>query len=81
MPGSAVYFVAYEFWYRLLRKEGQAVSTPAVIFAGGMAGVAMWSVVIVKLTSKLQPPDVIKSRIQASPQGTYKGFIHCGAQS
>jgi hypothetical protein len=39
--------VAYEFWYRLLRKDGEAVSTSAVIFAGGMAGVAMWSLVIV----------------------------------
>jgi hypothetical protein len=47
-----VYFVAYEFWYRLLRKEGEAVSTPAVIFAGGMAGTAMWSLVIVIISFK-----------------------------
>ncbi|KAJ3059945.1 carnitine transporter, partial [Quaeritorhiza haematococci] len=31
-----------------------------------MAGVAMWSIAI--------PPDVVKSRIQAAPAGTYKGF-------
>jgi solute carrier family 25 (mitochondrial carnitine/acylcarnitine transporter), member 20/29 len=37
-----------------------------------MAGVAMWSIAI--------PPDVIKSRIQASPAGTYKGFTDCGLQ-
>ncbi len=35
-------------------------------FETGMAGVAMWSIAI--------PPDVIKSRIQSSPAGTYKGF-------
>lgn len=37
-----------------------------------MAGVAMWSIAI--------PPDVIKSKIQASPAGTYKGFLDCGAK-
>ena len=37
-----------------------------------MAGVAMWSIAI--------PPDVIKSRIQAAPQGTYNGFIDCTRQ-
>ena len=38
----------------------------------GMAGVAMWSIAI--------PPDVIKSRIQAAPAGTYKGFMDCTTQ-
>ncbi len=33
-----------------------------------MAGVCMWSIAI--------PPDVIKSRIQAAPAGTYRGFLH-----
>jgi len=37
-----------------------------------MAGVANWSVAI--------PPDVIKSRLQSSPSGTYKGFMDCGRQ-
>lgn len=37
-----------------------------------MAGVAMWSIAI--------PPDVIKSKIQAAPQGTYKGFMDCTRQ-
>lgn len=31
----------------------------------GMAGVAMWSIAI--------PPDVLKSRLQSAPAGTYKG--------
>lgn len=38
----------------------------AILFAGGMAGVANWAVAI--------PPDVIKSRLQAAPEGMYKGF-------
>ena len=37
-----------------------------------MAGVSMWSIAI--------PPDVIKSRIQAAPQGTYKGFLDCAGK-
>ncbi|KAJ3176075.1 carnitine transporter, partial [Irineochytrium annulatum] len=61
IPGSAAYFVGYEFFYRLLKKEGQS-----------MAGVCMWSIAI--------PPDVIKSRIQSSPAGTYKGFMDCAAR-
>jgi solute carrier family 25 carnitine/acylcarnitine transporter 20/29 len=48
------------------------VSIGAVLFSGGMAGVAMWSIAI--------PPDVIKSRIQSAPAGTYKGFLDCGAK-
>ncbi|KAJ3101589.1 carnitine transporter [Phlyctochytrium planicorne] len=69
IPGSAAYFVAYEYFYRLLRGNGDSVSVGAVLFSGGMAGVAMWSIAI--------PPDVIKSRIQSSPAGTYKGFFDC----
>ena len=69
-PGSAVYFAAYEYFRMKLTPEGQSSpSYGAVLFSGGMAGIAMWSCVI--------PPDVIKSRIQASPPGTYKGFVDC----
>jgi len=39
------------------------------MIAGGTAGVAMWSLVI--------PPDVIKSRLQSAPEGTYKGMLDC----
>ncbi|KAJ3077391.1 carnitine transporter [Podochytrium sp. JEL0797] len=72
VPGSAAYFVAYEYFYRLLKKDGQSLSIGATLFAGGMSGVAMWSIAI--------PPDVIKSRIQASPAGTYKGFMDCAVK-
>ncbi|TPX37795.1 hypothetical protein SeMB42_g06874 [Synchytrium endobioticum] len=67
IPGSAAYFVAYEAVYRALKPKGQeSMSIGAVLFAGGMAGVAMWSIAI--------PPDVLKSKIQAAPAGTYSGF-------
>ena len=50
IPGSAAYFVAYEFFYRLLKsKESDSISVGAVLFSGGMAGVAMWSIAIVSL--------------------------------
>lgn len=44
-----------------------------VLTAGGLAGMAMWSLAI--------PPDVIKSRYQGAPQGTYTGFIDCARQT
>lgn len=72
VPGSAAYFVSYEYFHRLLKKDNESLSIGAVLFAGGMAGVAMWSIAI--------PPDVIKSRIQSAPAGTYKGFIDCGSK-
>ncbi|KAI9248558.1 mitochondrial carrier domain-containing protein [Phascolomyces articulosus] len=69
-PGSAAYFVAYELIKKgLTPKDGSDLQFGAVLFAGGMAGVAMWSIAI--------PPDVIKSRIQSAPAGTYNGMIDC----
>ena len=50
-PGSAAYFAAYEIVKRMLTPAGSKdLNLGAVIFAGGMAGVAMWSIAI--------PPDV-----------------------
>jgi solute carrier family 25 carnitine/acylcarnitine transporter 20/29 len=37
-----------------------------IFLFAGMAGVANWTVSI--------PPDVLKSRLQAAPEGTYKGL-------
>ncbi|KAF9114654.1 carnitine transporter [Mortierella sp. AM989] len=67
-PGSAAYFVAYELVKKALIPPGGKASdlNPlSVLFAGGMAGVAMWTIAI--------PPDVLKSRLQSAPAGTYKG--------
>jgi solute carrier family 25 carnitine/acylcarnitine transporter 20/29 len=69
VPGSAAYFVGFEYFFKLLKPADGSYSIPAALFAGGMAGVSMWSIAI--------PPDVIKSRIQSAPAGTYKGFVDC----
>ncbi|KAI9633192.1 mitochondrial carrier domain-containing protein [Dioszegia hungarica] len=79
-PGSAVYFATYETLKRSLspapallpngeKAAAPPLSLPAVMLAGGSAGVAMWAIAI--------PPDTIKSRLQSAPQGTYSGFMDC----
>lgn len=68
-PGSAAYFFAYEWTKRLLTPKGskpEDLKVASVLFAGGMAGVAMWTIAI--------PPDVLKSRLQSAPPGTYSGI-------
>ncbi|KAI0756584.1 mitochondrial carrier [Daedaleopsis nitida] len=75
-PGSAAYFAAYEVTKKMLTPAGQSASDlnlGAIIVAGGTAGVAMWSIAI--------PPDVIKSRIQSAPTGTYSGFLDCARKT
>ncbi|KAI5825587.1 mitochondrial carrier [Schizophyllum commune Tattone D] len=75
-PGSAAYFAAYEVTKKALTPAGR---TPAelhlgsIITAGGMAGVAMWAIAI--------PPDVLKSRIQSAPTGTYSGILDCARKT
>jgi solute carrier family 25 carnitine/acylcarnitine transporter 20/29 len=82
------YFATYEVTKKWLTPVGSTdLSLSAVIFAGGTAGVAMWTIAI--------PPDVsiviiltrilidvftfqvIKSRIQSAATGTYSGFLDC----
>ncbi|KAI5124088.1 hypothetical protein M0805_000903 [Coniferiporia weirii] len=75
-PGSAAYFVGYEVTKKAVTPAGASASDlnlGAVIFAGGMAGVAMWSIAI--------PPDVLKSRIQTAPSGTYSGLLDCARKT
>ncbi|KAH8099422.1 hypothetical protein BXZ70DRAFT_895131 [Cristinia sonorae] len=75
-PGSAAYFAAYEVTKKFLTPAGGSPSDlnlGAVILAGGTAGVAMWSIAI--------PPDVLKSRIQSAPTGTYSGFLDCARKT
>lgn len=63
-PGSAAYFAAYEYIKRALTptdEHGNAtgqLSLPAVVAAGGAAGVAMWIPVF--------PIDTVKSRLQSA---------------
>ncbi|KAI0734488.1 mitochondrial carrier [Fomitopsis betulina] len=75
-PGSAAYFAAYELTKRALTQAGSdpgELNLGAIIMAGGTAGIAMWSIAI--------PPDVLKSRIQSAPTGTYSGFMDCARKT
>ncbi|THH13363.1 hypothetical protein EW146_g6842 [Bondarzewia mesenterica] len=75
-PGSAAYFAAYEVTKKFLTPAGSSpadLNLGAVIVAGGMAGVAMWAIAI--------PPDVLKSRLQSAPTGTYSGFFDCARKT
>ncbi|KAF2005784.1 mitochondrial carrier [Amniculicola lignicola CBS 123094] len=80
-PGSAAYFATYEIVKRKLTPKdpvtglpGQ-LSLPAVMAAGGAAGIAMWIPVF--------PIDTIKSRLQSAEgrptiSGTIKGIYASG---
>ncbi|EIN14091.1 mitochondrial carrier [Punctularia strigosozonata HHB-11173 SS5] len=75
-PGSAAYFAAYEVTKKALTPAGGSpadLNLPAVILAGGTAGVAMWAIAI--------PPDVLKSRLQSAPTGTYSGMMDCARKT
>ncbi|KAJ2880882.1 carnitine transporter [Coemansia aciculifera] len=68
VPGSVAYFGAYELIKKKLTNQsaGQGSISPlAIVTAGGLAGMANWAVAI--------PPDVLKSRLQTSPEGKYTG--------
>merc|ERR1712080_85591 len=65
-PASAAYFASYELIQRALQGPDRSkLSVGSTMFAGGMAGIFNWAVAI--------PMDVVKSRLQASPEGTYTG--------
>ena len=81
-PGSAAYFAAYEYIKRKLtpvdpatgKPTGQ-ISLPAILVAGGAAGVAMWIPVF--------PIDTVKSRLQSADGrptigGTIGGLYRAG---
>ncbi len=72
VPGSIAWFGTYEVIKKeLMALQGidptkGALSPLAVLTAGGIAGMACWAVSI--------PPDVLKSRFQTAPEGTYRGL-------
>mmetsp|Transcript_23870 Transcript_23870/g.37573 ORF Transcript_23870/g.37573 Transcript_23870/m.37573 type:complete len:349 (-) Transcript_23870:129-1175(-) len=72
IPGTVAYFGTYELIKRELtklqpnNKKGD-LSVGAVLTAGGLAGMACWTVGI--------PADVIKSRFQTAPEGKYSGIV------
>eukprot|EP00540_Astrosyne_radiata_P023383 CAMPEP_0116830928 /NCGR_PEP_ID=MMETSP0418-20121206/5044_1 /TAXON_ID=1158023 /ORGANISM="Astrosyne radiata, Strain 13vi08-1A" /LENGTH=274 /DNA_ID=CAMNT_0004460103 /DNA_START=131 /DNA_END=955 /DNA_ORIENTATION=+ len=71
VPGSVVWFGVYEFAKKeMLRFQGHTdkakLSPMAILTAGGLAGMANWTICI--------PADVIKSRFQTAPEGMYNGL-------
>lgn len=67
VPASGMYFLTYEYIKIKLADENGKVSLWATILAGGMAGINNWVVGM--------PADVLKSRLQTAPEGTYKHGI------
>jgi solute carrier family 25 carnitine/acylcarnitine transporter 20/29 len=72
VPGSIAWFGTYELTKRKMMHlqgidlETGSLSPLAILSAGGLAGMACWTVAI--------PPDTIKSRYQTAPEGMYKGL-------
>lgn len=70
VPASGMYFMSYEWLQRVLTPAGQSrndLSVWRTLVAGGMAGICNWSVAI--------PSDVLKSRLQTAPEGSYPNGI------
>lgn len=72
-PSYATYFLTYNTLCEWLTPPGQKEPEwHAVLLAGGLAGMAGWSLGT--------PMDVIKARLQmdgARDQKRYRGFVHC----
>lgn len=65
VPASGMWFLTYEGLtnYFIQGKSRSEVSPLVSLFCGGMAGVGNWLVAL--------PPDILKSRLQTAPVGTY----------
>jgi solute carrier family 25 carnitine/acylcarnitine transporter 20/29 len=71
VPGSVAWFGTYEFIkFKMMEMQGihdtSQLSPFAVLSAGGIAGMACWTISI--------GPDVLKSRLQTAPDGMYKNL-------
>mmetsp|Transcript_13956 Transcript_13956/g.21120 ORF Transcript_13956/g.21120 Transcript_13956/m.21120 type:complete len:297 (+) Transcript_13956:42-932(+) len=72
VPGSGVYFAGYEIIKRMfIPKDGTAADLQPwhYFMSGGLAGLSGWMFML--------PLDTVKSRVQAAPEGTYRGFFDC----
>ncbi|XP_022125839.2 congested-like trachea protein [Pieris rapae] len=65
VPASGMYFMTYEWVKEVLVPEDASAKLKmlATVVAGGCAGIANWLVGM--------PADVLKSRLQTAPEGTY----------
>jgi len=69
VPASGMYFASYEATMRYFTPPGSTdkISFGLTMFAGATAGVMNWVVGM--------PADVLKSRLQTAPEGTYPNGI------
>lgn len=69
VPANGLYFLIYEFLQDVAKERSGSDNLGIVssLFAGGMAGVGYWILGM--------PADVLKSRLQTAPEGTYKHGI------
>ncbi|KAH8251989.1 hypothetical protein KR032_001791 [Drosophila birchii] len=69
MPANGLYFLVYEYIQDEAKSKSSTgqINTASTIFAGGVAGMAYWILGM--------PADVLKSRLQSAPEGTYKHGI------
>ena len=74
VPGTVAYFATYEYVKREIATvrgvdpNGGELSLPAVLVAGGLAGMAYWAIGVTVVA------DVVKSRYQTAPMGMYAGY-------
>ncbi len=76
LPGFSVYITSYTAMCDKMTKEGEDLcSVPAMLMAGGIAGMLSWMVNI--------PVDIVKSRMQADnlSKPVYRGMLHCAVES
>lgn len=77
VPQYVIYFPVYHGAKLFLTDEGQsadAIPAHKLALAGAFAGVIQW-------LPPMYSVDVIKSRIQSSKPGTYKGIMDCAVKS
>lgn len=70
VPATGMYFISYEFLLNSLTPEGKSrkdVGALKILCAGGVAGMMNWTAAIA--------PDVLKSRLQTAPEGSYPNGI------
>ncbi|XP_015749155.1 PREDICTED: mitochondrial carnitine/acylcarnitine carrier protein-like isoform X2 [Acropora digitifera] len=66
VPGMGLYFLSYEWILDKLTLQGQSrenLNPVRVVIAGGTTGMICWFSIL--------PLDVLKSRVQIAPEGTY----------
>ena len=69
-PSYGVYFASFEWLSRRIEaQKDSSLTRLELMLAGGIAGVAGWV--------STYPFDVAKTRIQASPPGTYRSLFQC----